>query len=227
MRPEELLLCAAYRDLSDEEIARRIHRECVGGNWEKIGFDQFEYLKREGLNPAHRLVDIGCGALRLGVHLIPFLDPGNYFGVDANPSLIRAGRDFELPAAGISERQAHLRVDDEFDLAAFGVTFHFAWAYSVFTHLPINCIERCLVNVTSVLAPGGRFYATYRSAPALHHVEPIVVYPGEMTTYSDRDPYHYNFAWFEFLARELPLEVEELGAVRFPRGARMLRFTKS
>jgi SAM-dependent methyltransferase len=225
MRGEDLLPPSATRQLSDDEIAHGAHRDLTGGLWDEIGPEQLAYLRREGLEPRHRLLDVGCGALRGGVRCMAYLEPGHYYGVDANASLIRAGREVEMVAAGVVERAPHLRVDDTFDVGAFGVTFDYAWAYSVFTHLPLNAIERCLVNVAAVLAPGGRFLATHRPAPSLHHLAPIE-YPHGITTYPDRNPYHYNFEWFELLIRELPLEVEDLGGVRTPGGSRMLRFTR-
>ena len=53
------------------------HRRYVGGHWEALGALQLDLLRREGLRPSHRLVDVACGALRAGVHLIPWLDAGN------------------------------------------------------------------------------------------------------------------------------------------------------
>ena len=82
-----------------------------------------EYLKAQGLQPHHRLVDIGCGPFRAGRHFIDYLDPGNYYAVDANHSLIQAGYDVEL-----SDEQrdrlpvTNLRANDRFDVD-FGVPF--------------------------------------------------------------------------------------------------------
>lgn len=42
----------------------RFWREKVGGLWEQLGSLQFEYLVRNGLEPHHFLLDIGCGSLR-------------------------------------------------------------------------------------------------------------------------------------------------------------------
>ena len=35
------------------------------------------------------LIDIGCGALRGGVHFVRHLDPGHYFGMDSEPAAAR------------------------------------------------------------------------------------------------------------------------------------------
>ena len=93
------------RQLTDEEIAKGVHRKFVGGMWERIGRHQFDFLRDRGLRPEHRLLDVGCGALRGGVHFIRYLNVGGYYGIDINASLLAAGRDVELPAAGLVDRQ--------------------------------------------------------------------------------------------------------------------------
>jgi hypothetical protein len=65
------------------------HREVVGGMWDLIGHLQFEFLIGQGLQPHHYLLDGGGGSLRGGVHLIRYLEPGHYFGVD---KMCRASR---------------------------------------------------------------------------------------------------------------------------------------
>ena len=73
------------------------HRLGVGGMWEEIGKLQYELVVREGLLPRHKLLDVGCGSLRGGVHFIRYLDSGNYYGMDKNEKLLSAGHDVELP----------------------------------------------------------------------------------------------------------------------------------
>src|SRR6185436_21166804 len=96
----------------------KAHRELVGGLWEEVGALQFAYLKGRGLLPSHRLLDIGCGALRGGLHFIRYLDTGNYYGMDVNASLIEAGRR-ELDEANLADRTPHLLVTDGFELSPF------------------------------------------------------------------------------------------------------------
>lgn len=80
------------RQLSPAEIETKEHRNLVGGLWEELGTLQFNFLKDHGLQPHHRLVDLGCGALRGGLHFIRYLDAGHYYGIDINASLIEAGK---------------------------------------------------------------------------------------------------------------------------------------
>lgn len=214
------------RELTEEEISKGEHRTFVGGKWDEFGPAQLKYLSLNGLSPSHRLLDVGCGALRGGIHFIRHLDAGNYYGIDMNKSLIKAAREIELANAGLTEKRPDLRVNGAFEFGIFQTTFHYAIAFSVFTHIPVNAIERCLVNMAAVLEPGGQFFATYFEAPSPHHLQPILQSDGIITTYSDQDPFHYHFSLFPFLLQELPLKVENLGSWE-PRGLQhMLRFTK-
>ena len=54
-------------------------------------------LLAAGMTPEDTLLDIGCGALRLGHKAVPYLDPGHYWGTDASLALMRHGRLAELP----------------------------------------------------------------------------------------------------------------------------------
>ena len=38
----------------------------IGGLWDEMGKHQFEFLQSKGLEPQHKLLDIGCGSLRGG-----------------------------------------------------------------------------------------------------------------------------------------------------------------
>ena len=48
----------------------------------------FNLLTCLGLRQHHKVLDIGCGSLRCGRLLIPYLNKGNYFGVEPNKWLV-------------------------------------------------------------------------------------------------------------------------------------------
>ncbi|MBL8793779.1 MAG: class I SAM-dependent methyltransferase [Planctomycetia bacterium] len=191
-----------------------------------MGKWQFEFLRGQGLVPQDYLLDVGCGALRGGIHFVAYLEPGHYAGIDCNASYVEVGGRLELTRAGLEDRRPSLLANVDFEVGRFGRTFNFALAQSLFTHLPVNAIQRCLVNVTAVLQPGGRFFATYFDAPTVHHLDRIQ-HPSGVETYSDRNPYHYHASIFAYLATSLPLRVESLGLCNHPRGQSMLVFHRS
>lgn len=151
--------------LDDRDIEAARHRRLVGGRWDEIGRLQLDFLVAEGLEPGDNVLDVGCGALRAGVHLVAYLEPGRYYGIDINPSLIRAGR-WELAQAGLEGRcpETNLRATDSFD-CDFGAPFDVALAQSLFTHISLEQVGECLGRVAAVTKPGGRFFASYNGLP--------------------------------------------------------------
>jgi SAM-dependent methyltransferase len=218
-----------YRQLTPEEIAAGVHREMVGGMWEELGPLQLEFLQRQGLTPQSRLLDVGCGCLRGGVHFVRFLEPGRYYGIDANASLIRAGLEQELPRAGLEGRLAadHLLVNNAFECARFGVTFDYALAQSVFTHLPVAQIGGALRELAACVRPGGRFYATFFEARGATVPASIPHERGGITSFRDQDPFHYRFRDLAGLCAGLPWNPVYLGDWGHPRDQRMIRFERT
>ncbi len=185
---------------------------------------QIEFLKAEGLLPSHRLVDVGCGAFRGGVRFVDYFDRGNYYGLDVNASLIEGGKK-ELAQAGLLDKQPNLLVEDKFRMTRFGVRFDYAIAVSVFTHLYMNHIARCLAEVRKVLEPEGKLFATFFEAPSPVHLEPIKHEPGGVITNFDADPFHNSFSEIERLSEAAGLSVEYLGDWGHPRDQQMLCFS--
>jgi len=197
-------------------------RTAVGGLWDEIGRLQYELLLGHGLRPRHRLLDVGCGCLRGGVHFVRHLEDGHYYGIDSDSDLLDKGREIELPRAGLGTRRVHLACRDDFDASDFEVGFDFALAQSLFTHLPGESIALCLARVGAVLADGGRFFATFFEAPA---GKASLAHPlGGVTSYRESDPYHQTRADFEAWSSAAGLEVTHHGDFGHPRDQRLLEF---
>jgi len=211
------------RQLTADEIAAGQHRRVVGGMWDEIGRLQFDFLVARGLRPEHRFVDVGCGALRGGIHFVAYLAPGHYHGLDINHSLIDAGR-LELRKAGLDHRHAKLLVNDRFDLSPFGTTFDYGLAHSVFTHVPFNSIVRCLSRVRDVLAPRGCFFATFFQAPRPACLDPLRHEGGGIRSYYDADPFHLSFQEIRIASRLAGLAADLIGDWDHPRDQQMLVF---
>lgn len=221
---------SAYDDpaLVDAIVREGKHRDLVGGLWSEIGRLQFNYLKDHGLRPDDHLLDIGCGSLRGGVHFAAYLQPGHYWGIDANVALLKAGRT-ELELAGLSDRvpDGNLLEDSEFDFERFGHTFDVALAQSLFTHLPLNRIRLCLFRLAKVMPPKARLFATYLEVPEQHPVDAPFRHTGDVVSHGHKDPFHYRpSAIAEFIA----MSPWRLVAVRdwgHPRDQRMIVLERS
>jgi SAM-dependent methyltransferase len=208
--------------LSDEEIAAGKHRRRVGGQWAVMGPLQRDFLVGHGLQPNHRLLDVGCGALRAGIHFVEYLEPARYYGIDINESLLDAGYVRELPERLRDKLpREHLRATDRFD-CDFGVPFDYAIATSVFTHVSLSHVRLCLYRVGRQLAPGGRFYASYFHAPIGHPLDESL---NDGRRWAERNAlFHYggDLVW---AARCADLRVQLIGAWGHPGGQRMALFT--
>ncbi|SDN52625.1 class I SAM-dependent methyltransferase [Bacillus sp. OK048] len=210
--------------LTELEIQKGLHRSLVGGMWRELGEKQFSFLKDNGLEPHHSLLDVGCGSLRGGIFFIKYLNEGKYSGLDINHSLIRGG-EAELKKANLLKKKPMLLVNDSFHFQLFKNKFDFAIAQSVFSHLPLNVIQKCLVNMEKVLNPGGKFYATFFETKEKFNDHPVK-HSGGLTTYLDKDPYHYHLSLFEYLIKDSFLELEYIGEWGHPRNQRMICFHK-
>jgi SAM-dependent methyltransferase len=218
------------KQLTDDQIQAGIHRKRVGSHWREVGKLQFEFLVSQGLQPEHRLLDVGCGALRGGIHFIRYLEPGHYFGIDLNHSLLKAGIDHEVPRAGLTDRMppTNLRQTDTFACDDFGVTFDFMLSVSVFSHLPLNHLRLCLHQLAKVTEPGARYFTTYFEAPDDLPLDERLRRPDQKGwTYSHRDPFHYTRADVEWVAGVGPWTFVHVGDWSHRRGQKMAQFIRT
>jgi SAM-dependent methyltransferase len=156
-----------------ESLQRRSERLAetafLGGpkhDFERVGRLGFQVLLAEGLVPSSRVLDVGCGALRLGYWLMHFLDPGCYFGIEPNQEMLSIGLE-QLVEPDVAQRaQARFSTNDEFDFSVFGERFDFAIARSIFTHASKPQISRMLGSFAATSEPGGVFLASYYPAAA-------------------------------------------------------------
>lgn len=69
------------------------HRAYVGPEekFYTFGAKMFLTLVEAGLLPEHKVLDVGCGSLRVGRELIPYLDESCYYGIEPNVEQMKAG----------------------------------------------------------------------------------------------------------------------------------------
>lgn len=187
------------------------HRYYVGGLWNEMGRLQFEFLKSQGLKPEHILLDIACGSLRAGVHLIPYLDAGHYLGIDKEASLIDAGIRHELGRRMAKRKRPQFTVSADFDFTAFNKRPDIAIAQSLFTHLPPLVIDDCFRKLREFIRPAGRFFATYFESASSE----AVVNPEQA---HDHRSFLYHRREIEAFGERNGWRAEYIGDWRHPRG---------
>jgi SAM-dependent methyltransferase len=137
------------RDLAD-------HRDYVGPReqYDVIGAAQFALLYALGLRAHHRLLDIGCGSLRAGRLLIPYLEPERYTGVDPNRWLIDDAIEAELGRELVALKRPRFDPTGDFGLSHLG-RFDFVLAHGVATNTGPRPLRALLAAIAGTLAADG------------------------------------------------------------------------
>jgi len=190
-----------YKRLQDEKVQ-------AGNAYPRngVGTAQFQFLRKHGLEPSHRLLDIGCGDLRGGQHAIDYLESEHYTGIDISAAAI--GRAVTLADSEFPEQRPRLFVNDDLRFREFDREFDVILAQSVFTHLPREYVRECLEHVDRVLAAGGVFYATFFDADHYHSV------PSLRT--SGSDSVRYPFGDLASMADQAGLRAERCPYPEYP-----------
>jgi SAM-dependent methyltransferase len=162
---------------------------------------QIDFLRRMGLAPQHRLLDLGCGTLRGGIPLIEYLAPGHYTGIEVRAeALVEARR--ELAEAGLEQRKPELHLCGDLSQLSLPARFDFAWAFSVLIHMDDAVAANALSFAARQLAAGGALYANVNAGeapPRRWQGFPVVTRP---------------LAFYAELAGRVGLAMTPLGALR-------------
>lgn len=201
----------------DAAVDRNLVPNEYFAHFERFGLWQLDALKQVGLQPHHSLLDIGCGAMRLGLYAVPYLSDGLYCGMDAFPKYVELGN--ELARMAALPPRYRLLVGEDFSFERFGAQFDFAIAQSVFTHLPAAAVRACVAATRKVMKPGSAFLFTY-----------LIGAPGTVGfLYAGAKPMQRSMieseSFFADLAREFGLDfqkpdishpTQQIGLFRYP-----------
>ena len=131
-------------------------------DYDLIAAMTFNLLTTLGARQHHSVLDIGCGSLRIGRLLIPYLNRGKYFGVEPNKWLVDDGIRQELGEALVQiKRPTFFFSDSPETIAQANIAFDFAFAQSIFSHCGLDLIKGWLSAVSRSLAKDGALVATF------------------------------------------------------------------
>jgi SAM-dependent methyltransferase len=131
-------------------------------DYDLIAAMTFNLLTTLGLRQHHSLLDVGCGSLRIGRLLIPYLNRGKYFGVEPNEWLVQEGIRRELgPSLVEIKRPTFFFTDSPESIAKVATPFNFAAAQSIFSHCGLDLIKGWLSAISRSLAEDGALVATF------------------------------------------------------------------
>lgn len=131
------------------------------------------FIRHANLRPDERVLDVGCGAGRAAWGLAGYLGPeGGYCGFDTFPAGVDWCRENLAPRlpnfefrtvdvfSGVYNPYASVTAED-FRFPYADASFDLVVLVSVFTHMLPADMGNYLAEISRVLAPGGRMFATY------------------------------------------------------------------
>jgi len=215
------------KSLTERQVAGGEHRRRVGGLWDEMGRLQLDFLVAQGLRPQHYFLDVACGSLRAGRHLIDYLEPGHYYGIDINESLLDVGYHRELTGEQRAKLpKSNLRATDRFD-CGFDAPFDFAIAQSLFTHIPLNDIRLCLYRVAKAMKVGGRFYATFFESGKNFPVDGVKDEKSRRRDkFTERNPFWYYRRDLRWASSFAPWKFNYIGDWGHPRRQKMIELSR-
>lgn len=199
--------------MASEEGGVPYYRYAVGmrHGYDRMAAVQLSLLWALGLREQHTLCDVGCGSLRGGRLLIPYLAPGNYYGIEPNQRLVADAIEHEVGAELLMLREAHFDYGADFGIHRFGTEFDFVLAQSIFSHTFRDLTLQGLQAIAGSLAPEGLFVGTFIEK------YPVIRPQGERASPNDgtgwrQTPSGVVYTWSEWkqLAAEAGLSVRRV-----------------
>jgi hypothetical protein len=140
----------------------------------------FNLLTSIGLRQHHRVLDVGCGSLRVGRLLIPYLNPGGYFGVEPNKWLVEAGIENEIGRDLVRLKSPTLAFGTSLEEFKTPPKIDYAIAQSIFSHAGQDILTGWLSQISGHLSDTGALLATFVTGDK-DYAENGWVYPGCVT----------------------------------------------
>lgn len=144
-----------------------------GGDYLEMGNRHLRFMTElGGLEPTHKVLDVGCGCGRTATALVDFLkSPGSYTGFDSQETAIDWCRKY-IRSDAADFRFEHMDVYNGFYNPSGAIrahdfvfpytqnTFDFVCLWSVFTHMLRHGVTNYLYEICQVLKPGGKCFMT-------------------------------------------------------------------
>lgn len=182
--------------------------------YDYMGASQFNLLCALGLRENHKLLDFGCGSLRAGRLFIPYLNSGNYYGIEPNVWLIEDAIEREIGKDLIKIKRPFFSNDDSGNcLNIPDKIFDYILAQSIFSHTGKDLLFRIWMSFKRKIKNRGIVVATFIHTNegesefagsgwiyphcVRYHPSSIKCFLGELGFYCQRLPwYHPRQTWY-------------------------------
>ncbi|CAH8361577.1 unnamed protein product [Eruca vesicaria subsp. sativa] len=146
------------------ELLVEQHHSNYGEPWAG-GRDVFEFLaESSNLKPNSRVLEIGCGTLRVGLHFIRFLNPTHFHCLEKDELSLMAALRYELPSQGLLHKRPLILRGEDMEFSKFGsdVMYDLIYASAVFLHMPDKLVWTGLERLVEKLKPyEGRIFVSH------------------------------------------------------------------
>lgn len=132
--------------------------------FEEAGRAQFVALLEEGLMPHSKVLEIGCGVLRVGYWLIYFLKEDGYCGIEPAEERVEIGKKHLFDVSTLENKRPKFSFNEDFDSDIFDQKFDYFLAGSIWTHCSKQSIEVMLDGFVRNSNENGVFLASYLPA---------------------------------------------------------------
>jgi hypothetical protein len=177
------------------------------------GRSQLIRLLTEGLNPESKVLEIGCGCLRVAYWLVRFLDPGCYYGIEPARQRVEYGLQYLFTPEDLRLQRPRFDFNPRFDSSVFGARFDFFLAGSIWTHASKRQIKATLDSFVLDSDRTAVFLASYLPAQS-----PDDDYQGDQwvgTSHESTTPgvIRHSLAWIMAECESRGLKLTELPGI--------------
>ncbi|KAL8516316.1 hypothetical protein ACS0TY_014832 [Phlomoides rotata] len=146
------------------ELLVEEHHSNYGEPWAG-GRDVFEFLAESAhLTPDSKVLEIGCGTLRVGLHFIRYLEPEHFHCLERDELSLMAALRYELPSQGLLYKRPLIVRGEDMDFSKFGsdTMYNLIYASAVFLHMPDKLVWIGLERLVGKLKPlEGRIFVSH------------------------------------------------------------------
>jgi hypothetical protein len=127
----------------------------------QAGREQLIALLAEGLRPESKVLEFGCGCLRIAYWLVRFLDSEGYYGIEPARNRVDYGLTYLFTREELQIKRPRFDYNPVFNSLVFGTKFDFFLARSIWTHASKPQIKSTLDSFLRDAAPHATFLASY------------------------------------------------------------------
>ena len=155
-----------FKDYFAETVEAKLQKgrlhETLGGNlrqgdYATSGQGMYKRLLNNGLKPGDTCVDYGCGTLRVGQHIIDYLVPRAYWGLDISQYLLDEGRKL-IGEQLWAEKEPQLRIISRESVAeAASAKPDMMFSFAVLLHVHPDELSEYVGNVMTIIGKKGQY----------------------------------------------------------------------